>query len=341
MTVRIGAVGYATTQGLGYLMKDFYDHGVVQEVLIFRHPHGDRTTHIEWYPSTTSIVVGRPFQRDVTVRFLRKIDILLCFETPFDWTILEYCKQIGIKTCLIPMYEWSLQHPPHEFDLKICPSRLDQDYFPGSPFLPLPVNPETWKLRTKALRFLHNAGHIGSRNHKGTEELLQAIKYVKNPIDLTIRCQEIVGMNRLLQQFPDLGYDQRVHIELGEIPYERLFLDHDVYVAPEKYNGCSLPLQEARAAGLFVISTDRYPMNTWLPKEPLIPVQHYRKAQTQRGHLEFDEAVVNPREIARVIDEWYGRDITDYSQSGKVWAEQNSWTVLKPKYLELLEGLVK
>ena len=40
-----------------------------------------------------------------------------------------------------------------------------------------------------------------------------------------------------------------------------------MFVFPEKFNGLSLPLQEARAAGMLVLATDRFPMNTWLPRE--------------------------------------------------------------------------
>jgi hypothetical protein len=39
------------------------------------------------------------------------------------------------------------------------------------------------------------------------------------------------------------------------------------------------------------------------------------------------------------VDAWYGADLTEYSLSGRVWAEAHSWGVLRPKYLEVLEGL--
>jgi hypothetical protein len=68
----------------------------------------------------------------------------------------------------------------------------------------------------------------------------------------------------------------------------------------------------------------------------LIPVAGYKKTRVADRCLEFDEAVIDPKAIAAIIDEWYGADITGYSQLGKEWAESMSWDRLKPKYMELL-----
>ncbi len=127
-----------------------------------------------------------------------------------------------------------------------------------------------------------------------------------------------------------------VEFRRGIFPADTLWTEGDVFVFPEKFNGLSLPLQEARAAGMLVVSTDRFPINTWLPKEPLIQVSDTRMTRLG-GHLtEFDEAIVDPRDIAAKIDEWYGRDISEYSEQGRMWAARNSWEILKPKYMEIL-----
>src|SRR5207253_2189956 len=98
---------------------------------------------------------------------------------------------------------------------------------------------------------------------------------------------------------------------------------------------------------------DRYPMNTWLPREvevpmtrkvsagpgwtaqgcqflnPLIPVKEFHKARVAGPYLEIDEATVEPEAIAAKMDEWFNKDITEMSLSGKDWAKANSWAVLK------------
>lgn len=339
--MRVGTVCYATSQGLGYLAKSFYEAGVIDEVLVFRHPHGNRPSHMEWYPPGTPELKTRPFHGLTIENFLAKIDVCLFFETPFCWDFVKRCHKRKVKTAIIPMYEWFLQRPPCTFDKFINPSLLDQDYFPHGEFIPIPVDGSKWKLRTKAERFLHNGGNLGCRGHKGTLELMKAMKYVQSNLSLTIRSQDVSGLQKLIKQVPEIQEDSRVKFEFGEIPYENLFTDYDVLVAPEKFNGLSLPLQEAYASGLGVITTARHPITSWLPKDLLIPVECYQRAQTMLGHLEFDEAIVNPIDIAMTLDSWYGKDITEYSLSGKSYGESTSWEVLKPRYIAALESCLK
>ena len=333
--MRVGCIGYATEQGLGRLAKSFYDAGVITDMMIFQHPNG-RPTRKEWYPKGTPILTNRPFSWGVLEDFLEKIDVLLCFETPFDWTVLPRAHIKSVRTVLIPMYEWYLRNPPHQFQHFINPSLLDQDYFPQGTFIPIPVD-YPWTQRTVAKRFLHNAGHIGSRYHKGTMEVLQAVKYLKTDLHLTIRSQETDLLKRLVVQSE---VDRsRVTIEGGEKPYQEMFDGFDVLVAPEKYNGLSLPLQEARAAGMCVLTTNRYPTNSWLP-EPLIPVKSNQMASVDGGHLEFNESIVDPEMVAECMDKLYSQDISQYSLEGRKWAEEHSWEVLKPRYMQFLESIV-
>jgi hypothetical protein len=326
--MRVGTVCYATDQGLGMLAKDFYEAGIITDVLIWKHP--SYLNHPEWYPPGTPVLNSRPFRGSAVNEFLKNVDVVLFFETPFDWDFLRVCRERNVRTAIMPMYEWYLRNPPEKPDKFLCPSLLDVNYFPGSPFLTVPADSSTWRLRTRAQRFLHNAGHIGHRNHKGTEELIKAIPLLRPEIKLTIRCQSD-RIHSLLK-----GRDfSNVEIFTGDCPRKDLFKDYDVYVAPEKFNGLSLPLQEAYASGMMVMGSDRFPMNTWLPEAALIPVSSYHRANIG-GHNFFDEAEVNPAVIAGHMNEWYDRDISTFSLYGKKWAEEHSWEVMKPKFLEEL-----
>lgn len=342
--MRIGHVGYSTAQGIGHLSKSFFDAGVVTDMMIYRHPHGEERspTHREWYPEGTPFITTRAIYGEAVERFLDDIDIMLFIETPFDWAFANRCHERGVRTVIIPMYEWMLQRPSHQFDLFINPSLLDQQYFPHGVHIPIPVEDHiTWMPRHTAKRFLHNAGHVGSRNHKGTLELMQAMEFVKSPIELTIRCQERQAILRLLDSAPNCKTDPRVSIVSEEIPREKLFdSTHDVYIAPEKYNGLSLPLQEAFASGMMVMTSNRFPHNQWLPEEPLIKVSATRKCQVARGHLEIEESVIDPRDIAAKIDEVYGTPITNYSLKGDLFRRTYSWKELKHRYVEALESIL-
>jgi glycosyltransferase involved in cell wall biosynthesis len=331
--MRIGTVCYATDQGLGILAKQWFDHRVISDVLVFRH--GVRPTHMEWYPPGTRELVDRPFSGPAIDEFLSHVKVMVFFETPFDWDFPDYCRSRGIKTVLVPMYEWHPKYPRHRFDKYICPSLLDQQYFPNSPFIPPPVNPSVWRQRAFATRFLHNAGNIGHRHHKGTAELIQAIPMLSDRVQLTIRAQDERAFLRLVSQYNHVDLS-RVTVELGNRPYGSLFDGYDVYVAPEKFNGLSLPLQEAFAHGLAVMASDRFPANTWLPKRALIPVRGYHRAAIGPSYFEFDEAEVSPVDIAKSMNEMAGQDIRDLSVAGLLWAEENSWRLLRLRLLKEL-----
>lgn len=342
--MRVGSICYATSQGLGHLALSFYQAGVFDRVLIYEHPHKDRATHTEWYKPehVKGVISSKPFRGPEVDSFLNDVDVVLFFETPFDWEILRVCKERGVKTVLIPMYEWFPLRPPYQFDLFINPSLLDQQYFPQGIHIPIPVEEDIqWVGRNKAVRFLHNAGHIGSRNHKGTLELLSAMKYVQSNLHLTVRCQNAAGLKRLISAVPEVSRDHRITFVSHEIPRQELFhWSYDVYIAPEKYNGISLPLQEAFASGMAVMTTDRFPMNTWLPKEILIPRSGTQTVQAAKGHLEIEESVVSPEVIARCMDGLYGKSIVEQSVAGAHYRIAHSWQVLKPIYMSALESVL-
>lgn len=326
--MKIGTLCYATEQGLGILAKSFYDAGVITDALVVLH--GRRETHMSWFPRAQQLGDLRSsYARKLAEAFCSGMDLMLFFETPFIWELIPFCRANRIRTALMPMYECMPAKWPHTPDIILNPSHLDQQYFPAGVHVPVPVDGVEWRQRHTAKIFVHNAGHGGLKGRNGTKELLEAMQYVVSPIELIVRSQDSIHGCASLT-------DQRIKFELGTIPYEELWSKGDVFVFPEKFNGLSLPLQEARAAGMLVMCADRQPMNQWLPREPLIPVAGYRRQRVGPPYTEFEEAIVEPRAIAAKIDEYYGKDITQYSQDGKTYAEDMAWEMLKPKYLQAL-----
>jgi hypothetical protein len=325
--MKVGSIVLATEQGLGYLAKDFYDNGVVTDVIIINHT--TRKNHREWYPSTSVVLPPNSLKSYWVSEFVKRMDVMLFFETPWDWKLLQVCEDMGTPSIIMPMYECHPRAvvPP---SLYLCPSVLDFDIFKAyGPALQctVPVNPASWKWRRKARVFVHNAGNGGLRGRNGTQQLIEAMPLIRVPIQIILRAQEGTWTIN--------NADKTV---MG-VPRETLYEEGDVFLFPDKFQGLSLPLQEARAAGMLVMSTDRYPANTWLPREPLIPVTGYQRASVSPSYMEFDEAIVSPKDIADTIEKWYNKDISDYSISGRRWAEENSWATHLNWYLYALEQL--
>lgn len=304
----VGSIVLGTEQGLGYLAKDFYDNGLIDKVYIQKH--STRKTHYEWYDNIVE-----------NMEDLLDCDTLLMFETAFNYELVKKAKFKGIKTILMVMYECTNPDLAKLFDVVITPSDLDQQYYPQGIRINVPIpNHIKHRKRVVAKTFVHNAGNGGLGGRNGTQELLEAMKYVKSPIKLIIRSQVPIKQIN----------DPRIEYRIGT--QDDIWSEGDVFIFPEKFNGLSLPIQEAYASGMVVMCGDRFPMNKWLPKEPLIPVKGYKK---ERISVEFDYAEFSPQDIAKTIDEWYGKGIMKLSESGKLWGKENSWTNLKKKYTEI------
>lgn len=344
MTLRVGSIVYATDQGLGILAKSFYDHSIITDVVVVdRAEVKSRPTHFDWFPGAdvASSNDGRIHNliSHKGRRLVEQVDAMLFLETPFDWTLIDYCREKGVKTVLMPMHECMPERLPAIPDAFLCPSKLDYEWaIKQRPYvdcyqLPVPVE-VPWRQRTRAEVFVHNAGHGGLKGRNGTGELLEALQYVQSPISFVLRTQSDVKSVPITPDYIDFSWIE------GTAPYGRLFTDGDVFVFPEGFNGLSLVLQEARASGMLVMCGNRFPMNTWLPTEPLIPVSSYREERIGPPYIQYDRACFDPKVIAKTIDDWYGRDISDFSSSGREWAENNSWFVLGPKYSEVLHDLL-
>lgn len=307
MATKVGSVVLATDQGLGYLAKDFFDHGLIHKILI--REHGSRANHRNWYPREAVVS---------TIEELLECDTLLFFETPFFDEIITRAREKKIKTVIIPMYECSRPATVNACDVVLAPSLLEKHYYPHAEFIPIPVE-VAWKERKRACRFVHNGGNGGLGGRNGTKELIESMQYVRSPLQLTIRSQIPLSV----------PHDPRIRLRIGQFPKEELWNDGDVFIFPEKFNGLSLPLQEAFASGMLVMAGDRFPINMWLPSEPLIPVSSYTR---ENYMVSFMSANYDPKEIAKTIDRWYDTEICTWSHLGLTWSRENSWAVLKERY---------
>lgn len=196
-------------------------------------------------------------------------------------------------------------------------------------------------LETAQQRTVHNAGTAKSAARNGTRELLMAIALVQSEAKFLLRLQACPtnSKNRFEfeQSFGELleqtTQNPSVKFINKTVNYEELWNEGDVFVFPEKYNELSLPLQEARASGMLVMAGDQYPINTWLPAEALIPVDCY---ETRKLRVNVESAVYQPEVIANCIDEWFDSDIATYSEAGKSWALNHSWSKWRAPYRDFI-----
>lgn len=330
--MKVGTLAFTTAQGLGFLVRDFHRHGIVTDVGIVWH--GSRKNHPEWYPGALRIG-GLGSAKE----FIREVDVALFFETPFFWELIPFCRQHKIPTVLMTMYECTPAAFPFVPDHLLCPSVLDLQHFTRGTFIPVPVPEEIqFKQRFRARVFVHNAGNGGLLGRNGTKEVIEAIPHVKSDAQFLIRSQRPALVARAIRL---AASDPRVTVEVGTIPFADLYSTGDVFLFPEKFNGLSLPLQEAFASGMPCMVTCRKPNTSYLPHEILIPPSKTETVRVAPKFRKIESSTCDPKTIARKIDEWFDRDISHLSLQGARYRWTNSWSVLGSRYKDYLNNALE
>lgn len=321
--MKIGAIGWATNQGLGTLTLEFNNHLNFSKLLLVTNRY---QSFPERFPGSRTGLTAENIDW-----LLDGIDVLLTFETPTEWSVFPMARKRGVKTVLIPMYECAPSPLPFLPDLIICPSALDYDTFKGLETkviqLPIPVNRSKipFRQRDRAKVFQFNGGHGGLIGRNGLAELLAAVPLLKSEAKIVINTQAHLNF-----------VHPKVHVRVGNVEhYQDLWGAGDVFVFPHKFDGLSLPIQEALSNGMPVLSTEMYPFTEWLPKDWFIPADESIKLNVFRRDI--DVAIVNPASIARAIDSWYDRDISAESLTADSIAKELDWKVLNHRYLEALK----
>mgnify|MGYP003120005677 CR=1 FL=1 len=306
----VGSPVYTIDSGLGKLAQSFYDAGIIQKVLL--NNHTSRGMNPDRYPDRDSYRCYKTF--------LSNIDTLFILEHPLSpigckkEQFLSEAKQRGIKIVLMPMYECTDRELLKFADAVICPSLLDlTKYMDG------------------------RSGPVA--------KLVQALPLIKSKnIKIIIRAQDDCWpeTDRALSEAEKIKDKVSPSVEVfkGNIPQDELW-NGDVFVFPEKFNGLSLPIQEAYSSGMGIMCSDRFPMNSWLPRDMMITIRSYeppRKMFPNLKSCEYEAAIVDPIDIASCIDLWANKDITHLSKMGKDWAYVNRPENLIQKYRSVLNN---
>lgn len=330
--IRIGLVARADNSGLGTMSWEFSNHLKPAKTLIVNP--GKYHIFRERFPENSRLCAKGQMSTQDMEWLLDGIDLLLTIETPYHYALYKMAKRAGVKTVLIPMYECMPPIVPHHPDLYICPSEIDMDfvdYGQKKVLIPCPINIRklVFKRRKRAETFVFHNGHGGGKNRNGAKEFIEAISLVKNKeVKFIIYSQ--LGLPKI--------DDPRVEVRIGNYEnYYDIWQDGDVYVHPHKFDGLSLPIQEAIGVGMPVICTKFYPFTEWLPEHWMFPSPSHTRERI--FHLKVDVHEVNPQILAAKIDAWAMQDITHESWEAHRLSRDRSWGKLKPKYLKEFKKL--
>jgi glycosyltransferase involved in cell wall biosynthesis len=194
-------------------------------------------------------------------------------------------------------------------------------------------------------------GHGGIAGRNGTDRVIEAWRHVKSNAGLVVRHQSPL--------LPCPNGDDRITFLSaaaagGMENYWELWSEGDVLLHPHHWDGLSLPIQEALAAGLPVMTTRYWPFcdvdhkdgdgedrSGWLPRSSQQMSIEVASTTRQRICREIIAYETTPQAIAATIDAWYDADISAASDESRAYAEQHSWRRWLPEYQRLFDELCR
>lgn len=360
----VGTIAYECHSGLAHLARDFYRHGVVHRAMVVEHRYPKAEPG--WFRVADRFVWTKNGAGEKSA-FLDGLTHLMLFENALagDWALVKAAKEKGVKIAIMPMHEWSPFPFLVEPDLVACPSSIDlkvygERYGSRCKLLQVPVDTEVypWRLRERATVWVHNMGHGQHELSKGTETVIRALPLVRaEGLTFVLRGQPHDSRTKVLGKvIPGRVNGNTLEVRTEEVATDAGLYAGDVFFNAEQFNGLSLPLQEAHASGMMIVTTDRVPANEWLPGEGIqyefgkpredgfkvrVPILVKPKAVSQYripsgSPVFFERCSVEPADLAATIDAWAHKDIRVLSYRGREWARENSWQALKATWIKAL-----
>ena len=339
--MRIGLIARCEiARGLAIQSRNFYDNMPVDRVLLVVVPRPDCATAPEWYPTGTVVASYDPVRHELneqTVReWLRGLDVVFTVETPYDWRVPLWCKELGVKLIIQGNPEFvrhmddpSLPHP----DAWWWPTSWRLDELPPGKVMKVPMHTPLQRPvnADSKLRLVHVVGKRAYADRNGTDVLPQVVRALQSDVKLTI-----YGIDG---QLPEFRRMRNVELELhpNGVNYKwEMYQDQDVLVMPRRYGGLCLPALEAAACDLVVMM-------------PHIDANQELAAVTVGGGRR------RPLKLAcgtiAMVDPDYGKwaeAIDMLAQDRALLAEQQrvqyallpTWTVWRQRYLDEMESLL-
>lgn len=327
--MKVGLIARGEDRGLGTLTREFARHMRPERTLLVI-PDGVRdaglVTHVDWFDQPTCVRCDGTLNEQVCREWLDGLDVVYTAETFYDWSMVGWARDAGVRTVchVMPEYFRTDVPPPDQW---WNPTPYRQAHLPdGTRVVPVPIATDRFEpkpLTSPPFTWLHVGGARAPADRNGTLIFLQALEH------LTEEHHAIVRVQGERIAYPQCG--SRVRLDVHTTPagdYWRNFDEGDVMVMPRRYGGLSLPVNEAMAAGMAVVMPKVAPNLWW----PVIPVDAMVLNYIQTSAGEIPIAQTEPKELAALMDGLARNPepIIEARAAARAWAYEHSWETLRP-----------
>lgn len=283
----------------------------------------------ELYPGATRC--DDPITGRVARNFLQGLDAVLTVEGWYGWAMAEEAAARGVRRILVANPELFRDAA---YDTIVTPTGWMIATMPEETIVlahPVSLDRFTQEQRTEVKEWYHIAAPA-MLDRNGTDLLKQALKYIRVPTSLTIR--DASGTS---------AYRARVgNVDVLVVPGHATekYWEHwrgDALVMPRRYGGLCLPMQEAAAQGMPILTTDCAPQSEWFQKDALVPPSRRSAVGMKHGRVYTYE--VDPVRLAAKMDAITSGDVDVKSMSAHVlrWARERSWPRLLAAWREVVQ----
>ena len=275
--MNVGLIAYSNNSGLGQMARNFRKFGIVQSQFVIDHPI--KGTHSIDFPHTVGSHQPTLEQLQHYIDTCKPRAVII-IETPFNFDFFEYLHRQNIEVFVIPMVDSVSykQFEPYEQYIKkfLMPTKWGFEFYQTltgkAHYLPYIIDTDYFKpvIQTEIRAdFLHNQGFGGAGFRKGTEQVFTAFTQLKGMCQYTtiwVNSQPCEPQHSQIK--PNTP---GVLLRIQDCAEARdVYRYGKVYVAPSKREGLGLPILEAMACGLPVITTNAPPMNEWFDDPRLL-----------------------------------------------------------------------
>lgn len=336
MSQRLGVIGRADRGGLAAQTFEVANHCDVDAVLLLDLGTAGRSNFEPepWFQicDQVHITSGHPTSADVDW-LVERCDSVYTAECPYDeFTIPELCDRLDKRYFIHANPELFSESYVTPKSVVLAPTSWRLDLLPvGALDWPMPVDMPLNVRRNIPMRTFLHVTQPAMLDRAGTDALLDALLYMEEPFRLRVagpRAGEVAARAVDLPRVLDVEVVRSVR-DRWEI-YE----GSDVLVAPRRYGGLSLLMQEAAALGMPIVALDCEPQQHWqLPG--LVPARRPYPYTMKGGSVDVWDC--DPAELAwamtRLVQdaEW----AEHCSDAAGRWASTISWFARAPEWLGL------